>query len=196
MADDAGCGRETKKRRRDEPDAQGNREEVEETVGATTHGVEEASGGTTHHHGTYEESADAWEAWEEEMKEYPGWEDGGGAGVIRTQHGAVDPGDGSAAAMDQLTGQLLEDMENRVKILAVMADAGVHPETMRRIFASHVRAFTLDARGVVGEGGGERWTCVEGGEASGGRRVYLAHDEDRNLHVTVFGWGRFRWENL
>jgi hypothetical protein len=180
-----GCGRETK-RRRAEPDAHGSREMVEEASGASTHGVEEASGGTTHHHGTYEESADAWEAWEEEMKEYPGWEDGGGACVIHTKHGTVEPGDGSAAAMDQLTGQLLEDMENRVKILAVMADAGMHPETMRQIFESHVRAFTLDARGAKGEGG----------EAPGGRRVYLAHDEDRNLHVTVFGWGRFRWGNL
>ena len=189
------AGRDTKRRRVAQED-NGNREGVEEAVGVTTHGVEEASGETTYHHGTYEESANAWEAWEEEMKEYPGWENGGGAGVIHRQREAMGPGDGSAAAMDELTGQLLEDMENRVKILAVMADAGVHSETMRRIFASHVRAFTLDACEAAGEGRGERGACVEGGEASGGRRVYLAHDEDRNLHVTVFGWGRFRWGNL
>jgi len=33
------------------------------------------------------------------------------------------PEDGSAAAMGELTGQLLEDMENRVKIRAVLPTA-------------------------------------------------------------------------
>ena len=27
-------------------------------------------------------------------------------------------------------------------------------------------------------------------------RVYLAHDEERNLHVNVFGWCRFRKEDI
>jgi len=87
-------------------------------------GTHAADAGTALPHGHYEESADAWAAWEEEMKQYPGWEDGGGAGVMNVQHEAADPSDSCAAAQEELTVQLLEDMETRVKILAVMAEAG------------------------------------------------------------------------
>ena len=35
-------------------------------------------------------------------------------------------------------------------------------------------------------------TCI----GEGRMRVYLAHDEERNLHVNVFGWCRFRKEDI
>lgn len=73
------------------------------------------------------ESAEAWAAWEEEMKQYDGWEQGEGEGVVaaRKVKQGVDASDPSSVAKDELTCQLLEDMETRVSILTTMAEAGV-----------------------------------------------------------------------
>jgi len=136
------------------------------------------------------ESAEAWVAWEEEMKQYPGWENGGGT-VISSSVVAANVSDPVTA---ELTSQLLEDMEIRASILSIMAEAGLPPETVRQIFASHVRHFTEDGiKGVETKGARDPVECKW---EHGGRRVYLAHDEERNLHVKVFGWGRFRHQDI
>ena len=91
------------------------------------------------------ESAEAWGAWEEEMKLYTGWEGGGGEGVACTSS-AMSP---SGVARDELASQLLEDMQVRISIVSIMAEAGVPPDLMHSIHASHVRSFTLDG-GEIG----------------------------------------------
>ena len=103
-AGDADCERSAKRARSSSEDA----------------GTRAAGAGGALHHGYYEENTDAWAAWEEEMKQYPGWEDGGGEGVMHV----YEDDESDPAAQVDFTAQLLEDMETRVKILAVMAEAG------------------------------------------------------------------------
>jgi len=72
----------------------------------------------------------------------------------------------------------------------------VPPDLLHSIPGSPVPPFP------VGGGGGDHTAHEEAkgnvGEGCGGgkRRVYLAHDEERNLHVTVFGWARFRQQDI
>ena len=82
------------------------------------------------------ESSEAWAEWEQEMQQYPGWEQGGGQPAH--QSGPV------SAVKDELTSVLLEDMDCRASILATMVEAGLPAATVREIFASHVRLFTAD----------------------------------------------------
>lgn len=131
------------------------------------------------------DSAEAWAAWEQEMRCYPGWENGSSAGVALT----TGPTDASTMTQDTLISELLEDMETRASILRTMSEAGVPPATLREIYSSHVRTYVSD-RGV--EGG----RCATGEAGGSTRRIYLAHDDERNLHVSVFGWGRFRRQDI
>ena len=135
------------------------------------------------------ESEEAWAAWEVEMAQYRGWENE----YVVVREG---PADSATATVieDMLIGELLEDMEIRASIVRTMSEAGVPPQVLRDLYTSHVRTFVFGS-GVEGSGGGG---AAAAAESTGGstRRVYLAHDEERNLHVTVFGWGRFRRQDI
>ena len=118
------------------------------------------------------------------MQQYPGWDAREGKKSSAPAAASAGAGDSSSAAVkDALVSELLEDMETRQRILCTMSDAGVPPAVLRDIYTKHVRTFLLD--------GGSR--CAQAGAR---RRVYLAHDEDRNLHVSVFGWSRFRGQDI
>ena len=134
------------------------------------------------------ESEEAWAAWEVEMAQYRGWENE--CVVVRE-----GPADSATATVmeDMLIAELLEDMEARTSIVRTISEAGVPPQVLRDLYTSHVRTFTF---GSGGGGGGAAANAAA--ESAGGstRRVYLAHDEERNLHVAVFGWGRFRRQDI
>jgi len=122
-------------------------------------------------------SAEAWQEWEEEMKQYEGWETHANHSLSVTSKRARTDGYGqSSQVKDVLVSQLLEDVEARTMIVETLVEAGVDTDIIQSLFSQHIRTFVLQKQSNSSQGG----------------RIYLVHDPERNLHVSVFGWCRFR----
>ncbi|EKX52546.1 hypothetical protein GUITHDRAFT_101713 [Guillardia theta CCMP2712] len=119
-------------------------------------------------------SAEAWQEWEEEMKQYEGWETHANHSLSVTSKRARTDGYGqSSQVKDVLVSQLLEDVEARTMIVETLVEAGVDTDIIQSLFSQHIRTFVLQKQSNSSQGG----------------RIYLVHDPERNLHVSVFGCG-------
>eukprot|EP00960_Hanusia_phi_P046052 757589-Hanusia_phi.AAC.2 len=118
------------------------------------------------------------------MKQYEGWENHANNTLSVSCKRARTDGDDRGSQVlaipssslvqtplqikDILVSQLLEDVEARTMLLDTLVEAGVDADTIERLFSEHIRTFVMQKQSH-GKGG----------------RIYLVHDAERNLHVSL-----------